>query len=536
MVAGVLSTVLLTACGGGDDEADTADTSEDEGEASSEEMDDAAGDATDDATLELRLIQDIANLDPAVYPASVDDQVASAIYEGLVMYDPESLDVHLALAETFEQSEDGLEYDFTLKEGIQFHGGYGEVTAEDVKYSFERIAGLTDPPLESTYRGDWGALEEVQVHDDYSGTIVLEEPFSPLMTSTLPIVTGSVISKEAAEELGEDFGTQPIGTGPYEFVSWTPGTEVILERFDDYGGANEEFFDGEVHFETIRFVPMTDASAANIALETQDVDFSQLSLDSIERFEQDENIVTTDRTTLDYNWVGMNMEHPKLEDPKVREAIRYAIDVPGILESAFEGRWTRATGVIAPDMPIGYWEDAPVYEQDLDRSRELLEEAGVEDLTLTFTYTEEIGSSDVAEIVQANLAEVGIQVDLDLLDTGTFYELDESLRDQQLFYLGYVTQPDPSWSTAWFICSQQDEWNWMYWCDEEFDRLHEEAIRESDPDVRQEMYEEMQRLWDEAIHTVWLGWPTLHFGHTQQIEPAITPFGRVRPAYFRLVE
>ena len=217
----------------------------------------------------------------------------------------------------------------------------------------------------------------------------------------------------------------------------------------------------------------------------------------------------------------MNQEHAKLKDIKVRQAIRLAIDVPAIIVAAFEDRYARANAIIPENMGLGYWADAPAYDRDIDAAKVLLQEAGVASLDLSFTYTEEAGSKIVAQIVQENLAEVGITVSLNLLDSGTYYTLGESLRERELFYVGFVTQPDPSWSFVWFTCNQIDVWNWQYWCGTEFDRLHFAALKEPDEAKRNEMYIEMQKLWDaQANVVVWTSFPTNYYGHRTGIEPA----------------
>jgi peptide/nickel transport system substrate-binding protein len=484
--------------------------------------------------LTLRLSSDIANLDPAFYPASTDESVFTNIFEGLVAWKPGTFDVVNQLAAAFEPSADGLSYEFTLKEGLLWQKGYGEVTAEDVKFSYERIAGLTTPKIESPYTGDWSPhLKEVTVKDNLSGTIVLNEPFAPLMRSTLPTMSGAILPRKAVEERGESFATDPVGSGPYEFVSWTPKERVVLKRFAEYSGAFAEHHGSA--FPEIHFLPIDNDSAANIGLETGETDFGLLGVADIERFEANDAFAVKTAPTLDYGWIGMNQQHPKLTDLRVRQAIRLAIDVPAIIDAAFEGRFQRARAIIPENMGIGYWADAPEYAQDVDAAKALLQQAGLSNLDLTFTYAEETGSAVIAQVVQENLAELGITVTLNLVDSAAFYTLGKSLRERELYYVGFVTQPDPSWSFVWFTCSQIDVWNWQYWCDEEFDMLHFAAIKEPDPAKRSEMYIEMQKLWDAAANVVWTHYPTNYFGHRTGIEPAITPHGRFLPHAFRAV-
>ena len=264
--------------------------------------------------------------------------------------------------------------------------------------------------------------------------------------------------------------------------------------------------------------------------------FGELPLSAVSRFEENSDFVVDKRTSLDFNWIGMNIKSPNLTDINVRKAVRSAIDVPSILEAAFEGRWERASAILPPGMPIGYWADAPLYDRDVDAANQFLSQASNVPSSLEYRFTEETGAKTTGEIVQANLADIGIDVTLKQLDSSAYYALDpKEMRSRDLFFVGFITNPDPSWSTVWFVCDQIDQWNWMYWCEPKYDELHYAAIKESDPAKRNDMYIEMQKLWDEAAHTQWLSWPTRWFASKQGIQPALRPDGRILPTGFNAV-
>jgi peptide/nickel transport system substrate-binding protein len=512
---------LLAACGGEEAAAPTGATTD----AATTAPDETAA-APTGGTLTIRLLNDIVNLDPAFWPSAADDQVFVNMTEGLISYKPGTVEVVNVLAEEFESSPDGLRHRFKLKEGIPFHGGFGEVTAEDVKYSYERIAGLNKPKLDSPYAGDWAALQEVRIGGTYDGEIILKEPFSPLLTTTLPVGSGLVLSKKAIEERGKKYGTNPIGSGPYEFVSWEPKRQVVLKKFADYGGAGSDA-GPPPEWDELHFIPVEEDSAAEIAVETGEFDFSEVSPKGSERFEGNDEFDTVVVPTLDYGWIGMNVKDPQLEDINVRRAIRQAIDVPSLIEVGFDGKWERARAIIAPGSPIGYWEDAPAYERDVEQAKSFLDQAGVSDLELTYTYsTGEKGGKEIAEVVQANLAEIGVKVEIKPTDSAVLNELGEVILGLQLFHVSFSNNPDPSWATVWFICDQIGQWNWMSWCNEEYDRLHFAALKEQDQQKRHEMYVQMQKLWDEAAHTQWIAYRTKFFAYRAGLQPAIAPYGR----------
>jgi peptide/nickel transport system substrate-binding protein len=469
--------------------------------------------------LRVRNETDITNLDPAFWPSTNDVAVMTSIYEGLVGYVPGTWEVKNYLAESIEQV-DPLTIDFKLKEGIQFHGGYGEMTAEDVKFTFERLA---DPALDAVYAGDWATLDHVEVTGTYTGQIILKEPFAALWTTTLPMTSGWIMSKRATEELGDEHATHPIGTGPYEFAEWTPDQQVVLKRFAGYWGEPGEW--DEIHV-----IPIPEDSAAEIALETGEIDYGTISTGAIERFETSGEFEVYPANTLGYTWVAMNVQHPNLQDKNLREAIRYAIDVPAIIEAAYDGRVERACSLVAPGQ-LGYWADAPCYERDLDKAAEFLAQVPeVPELTLTTLDAEQ--EKAATQVIQSNLAEIGISVEIIVQDGSAFWDGgmgEAGLQDRQLTYISYANSPDPSWATVWFTCDQIGQWNWMYWCDEQFDQLHFEALKELDTDKRADMYLEMQQLWDEAAHTVWIAYPTLYFASRADLDPGITPHSWLLP-------
>ena len=472
--------------------------------------------------LRTRLVDDISNLDPAFYPSHVDTATSTNIHEGLIAYKPGTFEVVNVLAESIEASEDGLTIDFKLKEGIQFQGGYGEVTAEDVKFSYERFV---DPELDSPYSGDWEAIDHVEVTGKYTGQIIMSQFYAPLWTTTLPEGAGWILSQAAYEENGLEFmAINPIGTGPYQFVEWRPNEVVILERNEDYWGERP-------YWDEIHMVPIPTDTSGEIAVHTGEIDLGEVPPDGFDRA-LDAGFEAVAIPTLDYEFMTMNVQNTALQDIRVRQAIRLALDVPLIIEAAHSGLWGRACAIV-PQGAFGYWADAPCYEQDLDQARALLAEAGVDSLDLTI----HVGSAERdrigAEVVQAQLAEIGINVEVIAGIRGSQLFFSETVNEElQLFFGSYSTRPDPSWSTVWFTCDQVGQWNPSESCIEEMDRLHFEALEEPDLAKRQALYEELQRVWDEDASTVWIAYRTKTFAYRSDLLPALSPTARVIPWAF----
>jgi peptide/nickel transport system substrate-binding protein len=439
----------------------------------------------------------MGNLDPADW-GNVDDFVSGqAMFEGLIGYQASTQwKRENRTAVRVEPSADGLRYKFELKKGIQFHGGYGELTSDDVKFTYERLAH--EP---HAYSFEFDALDRVKIDDKYSGTIILKRPYIPFMATALPWIPGHIVSKKAMLKLGKKFSSHPIGTGPYEFVSYTPGQKLVMKRFEGWHGSPRPIWD------SIELVSVADDTAAVNAYLTGALDMGIAPIAEADHLSSSSKFQLVKRTSLNYAWVGMNVKHPNLTDINLRRAIRAAIDVPSIITAAFDGKYTRANSLLAPGMPIGYWKNAPVYNRDVDKAKEFLAKAKSKP-KLEFTVFDITGGAKtVGEIVQANLGDIGLDVSLVNRQYGN--GVGKRMRANQLFFMSYAgTAPDPNSSTVWFDCGQaKDLFNLDYWCDPTYTQMGHDAVKETDPAKRNAAYIKMQQLMDKSASAVWVAWP-----------------------------
>jgi peptide/nickel transport system substrate-binding protein len=467
--------------------------------------------AQSDETLTVRARNgaDIDTMDPAFYQGNEENNIDLVLYSKLLRYEPNSTDVVLDAAESIELSEDGLSIDFTLREGIQFHHGYGEMTAEDVEFSLERFI---DPEVDSPYGSDWDRLVDVEVTGRYTGTIHLDDVHAPVLSSTLPFNTGSILSKAAFEERGDRFATQPVGSGPYYWSSWTPNQRIVLERFDPY-------YDEAPYFATIEILPILDPLIAEFSFDAGELDATEISLDSVGRYEEREGVTVNVLDTLRYHWLSYNMRHAPFDDIRVREAIRYTVDVDEILTGAYNDVPNRANTMLAPDI-LGHWDDAPAYQPDLERARELLAEAGYPDGFETTIITDDVPyHQQAAAIVQQQLRRVGIDAEIRIVQN-MFDEIGEG-DEQGLHYASFSAIIDPGYWFEWFTCDQIGAWNYWSWCNEEYDQLKDEAARTAEPDERAERYVRMQQLIDEDVAAIWVtNGASVYVHETGELDPA----------------
>ncbi|AMX98937.1 ABC transporter substrate-binding protein [Mesorhizobium ciceri] len=481
--------------------------------------------AAEGKVLKARAARDIAKLDPGFYQGPPDVEVMNCIYSKLTRYKPGAgWGWELEAAEKIEQV-DPTHIRFRLKKGIKFTGSYGEMTAKDVKFSFERVIQHNSP-----VKPDWGSLDRVEIEDDYTGVIVFKTPFMPVWNIALPYGVGHVLSEEAvmkASKDGGDFGMKPPAfSGPYVLADIKPSQHAILIRNPDWSGPKPGF-------DEIRIIPINDDKTAERAYQAGDIDFTLISLDSLATFKSNPPADTKveEHPSLSYNWIGMNLDHPKLKDINVRKAIQWAINVPQILDAAYSGQAEVATGIIPPGI-VGHREKALVPpEGDLMKAKEFLSKAGASDLSLTIDCLNESSSSTVAQTVQAQLSQIGIATEIRVQESGSFWTLGmesegERWKDLQLFVTGGSSLPDPYYFTAWFVREQVGVWNWERFRSERFDELSAKAVTVSDPNERAKLYYEMQDLMEESGAYRFLthgGYPVMY--RTTQMQAATRPDG-----------
>jgi len=449
--------------------------------------------AADDDTLRVRARkgQDIENMDPAFHIGDEEYNINLAIFSRLMKYKPNSQELKLDAAKSVDVSEDGKTVEFVLKEGIQFHEGYGELTAEDVKFSYERII---DPENESPYKSSWATLDHVEVTGKYSGKLVFNEPLASLFTTSIPYTAGAIISKEAYQDLGDQFSTHPIGSGPYRWADWDPNQKIVLERFDEYYGEKPEF-------ETVEILTIENDKSAEMSFDRGELDDTSISLTSLERYERKEDAVVHKLTNLRYHFLGFNVQKEPFDDLKVRKAVRYAINSGEIVEGAYNGV-PKVNNCMLPEQMVGSWDDCPTYKQNVERAKELLAEAGYPNgFSTTITVSGPDYHSLGAQIVQQQLLQIGIDVRINQVENG--YETLRKL-PPGLHYYSFSLNLNPGYWFEWFTCGQVEKWNFTGWCNEEYDSLLDEANTTLDRDARADKFVRMQEIMHEEVPLVFI--------------------------------
>jgi len=472
--------------------------------------------------LKARSYIDVAILDPGDRVGVVDDEVMTAMLGGLVRLKPGADDWSWEkdLAVSIEQV-DATHIKFQLKPGIPWTNGFGEVSAEDVKFSYERIA---DPARKAEYRTDWDSLDHVEITDSRSGVIVMKRPFAPLWSTTLPTASGLIVCKKAVESLPDKRITlDPVAvSGPYKIKSAIPLRSVTLERNPLWPGKKPAF-------DEIQYTLILDANSAEIAYEAGEIDITLLANSAVPRLKKSmpAHSKLIAKPALAYWWIGMQSESGIFADKRVRQAMQYALDPDAVIEGAFFGVPERATGIIAPGL-IGHRPANLIKGPDLNKAKALLKEAGKGDgFKTTIGVRNSAEFVNAAQILAAQLAQVGVTAEVIPYDSGTQKALADGKNGEwkkmEMHIIRFSMQPDPSWATAWFVTSQIGQWNWERFSNAEFDKLADDGVAELDSKKRDVIYRRMQDVMEESGSYLFLTHGVNAVLHRDTIKPALTP-------------
>ncbi|MFF2494887.1 ABC transporter substrate-binding protein [Agromyces sp. NPDC058064] len=499
----------------------------------------AANADADTSVLSVAASAAITTWDP-VRSFSTEALYLGNVYEPLLWKNAEGAaeDFTPGIAESWETSEDGLTWTFTIREGATFHDGE-PVDAEAVKASIEAAKDHAGASF------IWAPLESIEATDDR--TVVMHLSYSAPMDLVAASTYGAwIVSPKALAASADDeqYFEQGIdaGTGPYTVKSYTPGEKVVLEAYDDYWND-----DAAPTYDIVDIEITPDAVTAQQMLTSGEVDLAtNLPLENVDTVASD--LGTEVRTANSpFNFVGFfNTTRPPLDDPKVRQALSYAVPYDDVIEVGGQGYGTQAHGPV-PKGIFPYSEDVPQYTQDLDKAKSLLEEAGHGDgLKLTLTYASENSSeARFVPLIKDAFAKIGVELDVraELFNQQWENAKADPATAQDIFVVYYwPTYSDAGADNLYSLFHSSDApfFNLSYWKNGEYDALVEEAgtLTGSDRDAAQGKYEEaMNLLVDQApgfflydAQAVTVAPPALEVPDFNENYPFTTFFAPITPA------
>jgi peptide/nickel transport system substrate-binding protein len=428
------------------------------------------------------------NMDPAFASTVADEHVARQYSDHLVFIDEENEpDVNRSVAEHWESNEDGTVWSFTLRQGIMFHDGK-EMTSRDVKFTYDR---LRDPDVGAATVGLYSNIVDITTPDDYSIIFELADP-NPDFLKDLADYHALIMDAD-----NTDFATNFNGTGPFIVEQYIPEDRITFTRNPNYWMTDDDGY-ALPYLDGMEFIFLSDSSAQVEALRGGQVHYLiYLSAEFVPMLEEDPNIEIYQKPSNTAWVIRMRSDREPASDVLVRQAIKAATDRSAILEGAIGG-----LGIAGRDTPIGpgfgdFYLDVPEPVRDVEEAKRLLEEAGYPDgLDITIHTQEQSPVPAIATIWKEQLAEAGINVEIQLVPSEVYYgaenmwlEVDFGITDW-----GSRPYPQPYLDLAYVTGAQ---WSETHWSDPELDALAAAAAMELDRDERIRLYHEIQEIFIE---------------------------------------
>jgi len=450
--------------------------------------------ATQGGSMIVTYKDDVSTLDPAIGYDWQNWSMIKSLFDGLMDYKPGTTELKKDLAEDYTISDDGKTFTFTLRKGVKFHNGR-EMTAEDVKYSLDRV---TNPATQSPGAGFFGSIEGydamasgeadslsgVTVIDPYTVEIKLSRPDATFL-HVMAINFSSIVPKEVVEEYGADFGKHPVGTGAFSLADWTLGQSLTFERNKDYWN------EGLPKLDQITFEIGLEPIVALLRLQQGQADIPGDGIPPAKFLE-----VTQDDAFKDFvieggqlhtGYITMNVKMPPFDNVKVRQAVNMAINKDRAVR-IINGRAVPANQPLPPSMP-GYADDYEGYAYDPEAAKALLAEAGFADGFETELYVYNTDPNPrIAQSFQQDLAAIGIKAEIRSLAQANVIAAGGEPDQAPMIWSGGMAWiadfPDPSNFYGPILgCdgAVQGGWNWSWYCNEELDAKAVEADAMTDP-------------------------------------------------------
>ncbi|PLS17768.1 ABC transporter substrate-binding protein [Bacillus sp. M6-12] len=444
---------------------------------------------------------DSDSLDPAMTTEGESYNVTDSIYENLVEFGKDNTDVQPGLAEKWDVSPDATKFTFHLKEGIKFHDGT-DFNAEAVVKNFQRWAKSKDeakfayyPSMFGGFEGDEGhVIKEVKAIDEKTVEFTLNRPQAPFLKN-LGMSPFAIASPTAFEKGEDSLAKNPVGTGPFKFVSWKPNDVIELERNDEY------WQKGLPKLAGVKFKVIKDNSARLNALIKGELDvIDGLNPSDMSKVEADKNLALYERPSLNTAYLGFNVEKEPFNKKEVRQAISHLINKEEIIKNFYEGTAESATNPMPPSVS-GYNDSIQDREYDVEKAKELLKQAGLEkgfklDLwALPIARPYMPNGQKVAEALQADFKKANIDANIVTFEWGTYID---KLRagEASMFMMGWNGDNGDADNFLYTLLDKDTigSNNYARYGNEEVHKLLIEAQSIADETKRNDLYKKAQEI------------------------------------------
>ncbi len=442
--------------------------------------------------LKIRMGGGIAGIDPATIFQIENQSIALNVYNGLVKYNEKTNDIEPDLATSWNISGGGKVYTFNLRKGVKFHKGFGAFTAEDVKYSYDRVV---KPETGSRYSGEFQNVVKTEILNPYKIRFTLKKAFNFL--HKVAINQGHIVKKAAVEKFGDDYPLNPVGTGPFVFDKWIQGSEVHLV-------ANKDYFEGPPKIDRVVMIVIKEETAAEIAFLNREIDifWAMRSADVIKRLKKDSRVTVQARPANHTINFVLNTTYKPLGNKKVRQAIAHAINRKAIVEDFFQNLMGIARSAALTSNFPEYSDNVRQYKYDPERAKKLLAEAGYpQGFDLDVIGISLFPYSEIPVIIAEDLRKVGINPTIKIIERSAYGQA-RAKGEIQTAITGIVGGPDPDhplWR-LYHTSSYPPGMNTAQYG--AIDSLLEEAQVEQDPKRRLKLYEQIQQQVVEDIPVI----------------------------------
>lgn len=493
LVSAGVAALALSGCGGGASESTKA---ADQTDSAAESSAQTAGEDGARKVLRYGQANSGEGLDMQKSTSSRSAAIADEVTESLLRFDDDNNEEPVLLTDFPSVSDDGLTYSFELKQGVHFTNGT-ELTSKDVKFTFERMFTPSTAAKSTAYfnmiqgaqdmlAGSATELSGFEIVDDYHFNITLEYPFAPFVKN-IGTSYADIFPEDACTAAGENWGlgTDLIGTGPYKIEENDDTTQVVLVKNEDYHG-------GEVNLDELQFIFYDDDQTKLIAYENGDIDLADLNASLLSQYQANYADEITAYYPLGTAFISMNLNDQYLSDVNVRKAISLAINREELVDAVLNGAGIPATSYLNNGIP-GHDDSLSVYEYNPEKAKEILAEAGYAD---GITITSEVRQSDQAvySAIQGYLAEVGINMELNVVDNAT-YNSDRTAGKIPLTGMTWnALYPDGDFQMYNYFYSSKSDAQGVFYHNDEFDKLLDDARKSTDEDARAEMYKEADKI------------------------------------------
>lgn len=452
---------------------------------------------------------DAISLDPAITTEGESFKVTVNIYENLVKYSDNGTEIMPSLAESWKTSEDGLTWVFHLRKGIKFHDGT-KFDANSVEFNFHRWMN-SESPYHTGQFSYWrfnfggfpGVVKSVTALSDYSVEIVLSKPYSPFL-SVLATPAFGIASPDAIMTYNEMYYQHPVGTGPFKYKNWVKGESITLERNEEYSGQKAKL--GEIEFKVIPSRVDRIKQLENGQIHMAD----NLTTDDILLIQGKQDIILYRKPFFNVGYLALNNGLEPFTDKRVRLAVNHLIDKEKLIEEVFNNL-EREANTFLPPVLWGYNESIKPYEHDTDKARELLKEAGYENLKVDLWVMDVprpymSKPIEVAQFIKESLKDGGIDVDVKIFKWDEYIEKikDGNFQMALVGWNGDTLDPDNFLYT--FLASENAAAgiasNYSFYINDEVDQMLEAARQVTDFEFRKNIYRDIQEIVHKDVPSI----------------------------------